>query len=215
MIWNLSREFKLVTLDLDGTMFQGNSVLYLKDRLALSEDVAIPHEKFGNGEITEKELNYLQIPLLKGIKLSPILKILSGGPLLRNIKEGVHSMHEAGVIVSMLTFNPLQVLFEREFGIDTSICKSVEIVDDEISRVNEIPDNKINYLERYCKSNRILLEECIHVGDGPNDIPTFRAVGFSIALNSGWEIVRRAAGLSIETDDFSVVSEEILKSLSA
>lgn len=111
----------------------------------------------------------------------------------------------------MLTFNPLQVLFEREFGIDTSISKVVEIVSDKIVRMNSIPENKIEYLEQYCKSNGINPRECMHVGDGPNDIPTFRAVGFSIALNSRHEIVKRVADLSIETDDFSIVAQKMLE----
>ncbi len=201
----------MVTLDLDGTMFRGNSVLYLKEKLALGEEIAIPHARYGKGEITEAELNYLQIPLLEGIELTPILKILSNGPMLRNIRRGVHSLKTAGLRVSMLTFNPLQVLFEREFGIDTSISKVVEIVSDKIVRMNSIPENKIEYLEQYCKSNGINPRECMHVGDGPNDIPTFRAVGFSIALNSRHEIVKRVADLSIETDDFSIVAQKMLE----
>src|SRR5487761_23336 len=206
-----SRKFRLVTLDLDGTMFQGNSMLYLKEKHALGEEIVIPHQKYGAGEITEAELNYMQIPLLRGMRLTPILKVLSTGPLLRNIRKGVEALKSSGLDVSMLTFNPLQVFFERNFAIYTSISMTVEIMDDMISKTNAIPENKLTYLEQYCDSSGISLQECIHVGDGPNDIPTFRAVGFSVSLNSKYSEVREASDISLETDDFALVSDEIVR----
>lgn len=186
-------------------------MLYLKEKHALGEEIAIPHEKYRAGEITETELNYMQIPLLRGMRLTPILKVLSTGPLLRNIRKGVEALKSSGLDVSMLTFNPLQVFFERNFTIDTSISMTVEIMDDMISKTNAIPENKLTYLEQYCDSSGISLQECIHVGDGPNDIPTFRAVGFSVALNSKYSEVREASDISLETDDFALVSDEIVR----
>lgn len=206
-----SQRFRLVTLDLDGTLFQTDSVLYLKDKLALGEEVAKLHSQYRTGEITEAELNSRQTPLLQRLELTPVLKVLSTGPLLSNIRKGVDALKSSGLGVSMLTFNPLQVFFEREFGIDTSISRTVEIRDDMIVKINKIPENKIEYLTLYCDLNGIALEECVHVGDGPNDIPTFRAVGFSVALNSKYEEVKNAADISLETDDFALVANEILE----
>jgi phosphoserine phosphatase len=204
-------KFRLVTLDLDGTMFQGNSILYLNRKWALEEKISEAHSNFAIGEITERELNEIQIPFLIGMKLTPLLEFVKTGPLLRNIREGIAALHEAGLHVSMLTFNPLQALFEREFGIDVSICNSVEIERDEISKMNTIPENKIKYLERHCQSKNIALSECIHVGDGPNDIQTFRAVGFSIALNSPFAEAKRNSSISLETTDFSIVATSIIE----
>jgi len=182
--------FRIVTLDMDGTMFQGNSVLYLKEKLGLAEEIALAHRRYGRGEITECQLNYIQIPYLSGIDLGPLLAQLEKGPLLRNIQIGIRRLKDAGLQVSMLTFNPLQILFCRRFGIDCSISRSVEIENDRIVKTNEIPENKLDYLTRYCESRGLKTTQCIHIGDGRNDVPTFRAAGSSIALNATTRLVR-------------------------
>jgi len=41
----------------------------------------------------------------------------------------------------------------------------------------------------------------VHVGDGRNDVPVFRAVQYSIALNSRVALVNKAASHTMITDD--------------
>ena len=208
---NFQRQYRLVTLDLDGTMFQANSVLFLKEKGLLGDEVELLHACYESAEITESELNRLQAPILKSTGLSRMLQTLLSGPLLRNITEGVELLKRAGFAVSMLTFNPLQIFFKIEYGIDTSISMNAEIEGDSISQTGELPENKLEYLKTYCESKSISLKQVIHVGDGPNDIPTFKVVGLAIALNPTSEIVRKEADLSLMTDDFSLVAREIMK----
>ena len=192
-------------------MFQGNSVLYLKGKLGLAEEIPLAHRRYARGEITESQLNYIQIPHLSGIDLGPVLTLLESGPLLKNIQLGTKKLRDSGLQVSMLTFNPLQILFCRKFGIDCSICRSVEIQNDRIVKTNEIPENKLDYLLRYCQSHGLKTTQCIHIGDGRNDIPTFRAAGLSIALNAATRIVRDAANASMQTDDFDLVATKVIE----
>jgi len=49
----------------------------------------------------------------------------------------------------------------------------------------------------------------VHVGDGLNDVPVFRVVGYSIALNTNLEKVKRAASHRMETDDLLDVYKHI------
>jgi phosphoserine phosphatase len=202
--------FRLVTLDLDGTMFRGNSILFLKEKGLLNDNFEILHERFRRGEINEQELNRLQFPLLKGVKLDPLFEELSNGPLLVNIQQGVDALKSRGLEVSMLSFNPLQLFFGRKYGIDCSLSKFFEIRDGKISESYEVPANKVVCLKKYCADHEIKLKECVHIGDGMNDIQTFGAVGFSIALNGRTHDVEKSASTHLETDDFALVANEIL-----
>jgi phosphoserine phosphatase len=207
--------FRLVTLDFDGTLFRANSALFLEQKGLLGQEIRKLHSRYNVGEINEIELNRLQFPLLNQSNLTLMLQALADGPLLENIQAGVNSLKFSGLSVAMLTFNPLQIFFERQYGVDTSISMNTEIKDDRISSMRQLPDNKFEYLKRYCASNSIELKDVVHVGDGLNDLRTFKAVGFSIALNSKYEEVKRNTDLSLETNDFLVVAQEILGKIPA
>lgn len=202
----------LVTLDLDGTMFMGNSVLYLNSKLNVSEKLEEYHKSYHRGEITEAQLNMLQTPILLKVSLSRALEVLANGRLLKRIEPGVKLLRESGLDVAMLTFNPYQLLFKKLFGIscDISMIVDFESKGDEISNIKNVPNNKIALLRNYCSRNNIPLSKCIHVGDSSNDIPTFQEVGFAIALNADDEQVRRESDISLNTDDFSTVARAIL-----
>ena len=56
----MTTHFSLVTLDLDYTIFLGNSVLYLNKVLAISEKLIEYHADYRDGKVSEKELNTRQ-----------------------------------------------------------------------------------------------------------------------------------------------------------
>jgi hydroxymethylpyrimidine pyrophosphatase-like HAD family hydrolase len=41
----------------------------------------------------------------------------------------------------------------------------------------------------------------VRVGDGLNDVPVFQVVGYSVALNASFDVVRKNASYQIETDN--------------
>ncbi|TMI49076.1 hypothetical protein E6H22_03755, partial [Candidatus Bathyarchaeota archaeon] len=49
----------------------------------------------------------------------------------------------------------------------------------------------------------------VHVGDGSNDMPVFRVVGYSIALNTNLDKVKKTASYQMETDNLLDVYEHI------
>ena len=54
------------------------------------------------------------------------------------------------------------------------------------------------------------MKKCIHVGDWLNDIPVFRVVGYSIALNSRFERVKRTASHVLNTDNLLDVYNHLI-----
>ena len=120
-------------------------------------------------------------------------------------------LQKEGIDVQMLTFNPLQLFFSKYYGIKSDISLLYEVHGENLGAMKEIPENKVELLREYCSRKAIDLTECAHVGDSLNDIETFRAVGFSIALNSSDAKVEREVTLPLRTYDFTDVANSILQ----
>jgi len=202
--------FLLVTLDLDYTTFLGNSVLFLNKVLDVSEELEEYHADYRNGKISEKELNIKQNPILQKISLSKAYEALAKGPILKRLDMGVNILRNQGIDVQMLTLNPFQLFFTKQYGIKSDISLLCEVEGDHLGEAKEIPDNKVDLLKKYCVKNGIDLMRCAHVGDSQNDIATFRTIGFSIALNTSDPSVEREANVLLKTRDFTDVANTIL-----
>ncbi|MGA2874484.1 MAG: HAD hydrolase family protein [Nitrososphaerales archaeon] len=205
-----NHNFLLVTLDFDYTTFLGNSMLFLNKVLGISEKLEEYHADYRNGKISEKELNIKQNPILQKISLSKAYETLAKGPILKRLDMGVNLLRNQGIDVQMLTLNPFQLFFTNQYGIKSDISLLCEVQGDHLGETKEIPDNKVDLLKRYCVKNGIDLVRCAHVGDGQNDIETFRTVGFSIALNTSDPNVEREASVLLKTRDFTDVANTIL-----
>lgn len=208
----MKSSFLLVTLDLDYTLFMGNSVLYLNKLLKISPELDLFHSEYSEGKISEKELNIRQGPFLQTISLSSAQEALSKGPILKRLDGGVNALKRYGANVQMLSLNPFQLFFTKNYGIGSDISMLYELDGgDFLGMMKEVPENKVELLERYCDLNGIQLEKCAHVGDSRNDIETFRKVAFSVALNPSDATVEEEADVSLRTNDFFDVANTILR----
>lgn len=204
------KSFKLVTLDLDYTLFLGNSVIYLNKVLGISETLERYHADYRDGKITERELNHLQAPLLQKVSVSKSFECLARGPILKNLDNGLRRLRAAGSDVQMLSMNPLQAFFKASYGI--GVDASVYVTEgDRFKLAGTFPENKVELLERYCHARNIDMKECAHVGDSQNDVATFRRVGYSIALNCSDSGVQKESSVSLRTDDFLTVANTLLR----
>jgi phosphoserine phosphatase len=206
----MTSTFSLVTVDLDYTTFLGNSVLFLNKVLGISEKLVEYHTDYRDGRISEKELNTKQAPLLQKLSLAKCYETLEKGPILKRLDRGVKLLRNEGIDVQMLTFNPFQLFFTKYYGIKSDISLTYETSGDNLGELNELPENKAEFLREYSSKNGIDLARCAHVGDSVNDIETFRMVGFSVALNSSDAKVEKEASVSLRTYDFTDVVNTIL-----
>ena len=203
------KTIKLVTLDLDYTIFLGNTVTYLNTYLGVSNLIDRYHADYRDGKITERELNELQTPILEKISVSKSIEALSKGPILKNLDEGLKMLKKGGCEVQMLTMNPLQFVFKEIYGVGITMSLFT-VSNDNFKLEKAFPENKVQLLETYCRENKIEMRNCAHVGDSQNDVETFRQVRYSIALNSS-DKVQNEASASLKTQDFQDVAGTILR----
>src|SRR5438093_11410026 len=152
-----------------------------------------------------------QFQLLVGMKLVDVLAQVSKVPMMRNIRETVEKLLGLGLSVILCTDNPdflCQYLVEQ-FGFRGFVSSKVAVKNGVITDdIEPLPDKRLG-IRKYCAWMSIPISKTVHVGDGLNDVPVFRVVGYSIALNTSLEKVKKAASYQMETDNLLGVYEHI------
>jgi phosphoserine phosphatase len=91
-------------------------------------------------------------------------------------------------------------LIER-FGFEGYVGSKVGVRDGIVTNeIEPLPDKRLG-LRKYSAWTGIPLSRCAHVGDWINDVPVFRVVRYSVALNAQTEKIKASASYHIETDD--------------
>lgn len=206
-----SRKFVMVSFDVDKTLFRKPALTTAARSLGIGPRWDSLDEMFHKNRITIGQCLLAQYKLLVGMKLEDILREISKVELIANIRETVDKFLGQGIQVILTTDNPdflCQYLVEH-FGFNGFVSSKVStkngIVTDEIE---PLPDKRVG-IRKYCAWMSIPLSKVVHVGDGLNDVPVFRAVGYSIALNTSIDKVRKTASHHMETNNLLEVYQHI------
>jgi HAD superfamily phosphoserine phosphatase-like hydrolase len=210
-------KFVTVSFDVDKTLFRQPALTHAARGLGIGKKWDAIDAMYHKQRITLRQALLQQFQLLVGMKLVDVLGEVSKVPMMRNIREAVEKLLGLGLSVILCTDNPdflCQYLVEqfgfRGFVSSKVAVKNGVIIDD----IEPLPDKRLG-IRKYCAWMSIPLSKTVHVGDGLNDVPVFRVVGYSIALNTNLEKVRRAASDQMETDDLLDVYKHIQSEMSS
>ncbi|MEX2689994.1 MAG: HAD family hydrolase [Candidatus Njordarchaeum guaymaensis] len=198
--------FKLISIDLDGTLALSNSFDYVIHRIGgdIEKKFLEIEEAFATGEISYEKMLVDEFSLLIGLRASIIRELASEIPLIPGAKSAIAKFREAGLLTVLLTDNPDVVIdvISKRLGIDYALGTKMKIKNDIIVSIEHVNSNKKEKLRELINELGISFEECIHIGDWINDIELMKAVGFSIAINPRDPEVIRAAKITIRTKNF-------------
>jgi phosphoserine phosphatase len=201
----------MVSFDVDKTLFRKPALTTAAKALGIGERWDAFDEMESKKRITIGQCLLSQYKLLVGMKLQDILSEVSKVEMIRNIRETVDKLLGLGLQVILTTDNPdflCQYLVER-FGFNGFVSSKVAVKNGVVTdEIEPLPDKRLG-VRKYCAWMSIPLSKVVHVGDGLNDVPVFRVVGYSIAINTFIDKVRKAASHRIETDDLLDVYEHI------
>ncbi len=193
----------MVSFDVDGTIFRKAALTQASRSLGIGEKWDSLEEMFLHQRINKRELLTSQYKLLQGMKLTDILQAVSKVEVIKNVRETVEKLQGHGIRVVLLTDNPdflCGYLIER-FGFEGYVGSKVGVKDGIVtSEIEPLPDKRLG-LRKYAAWTGIPLSRCAHVGDWINDVPVFRVVRYSVALNARTEKVKASASYHMETDD--------------
>jgi HAD superfamily phosphoserine phosphatase-like hydrolase len=199
----LLSSLSMVSFDVDGTIFRKAALTQAAQSLGIGEKWDSLDEMYHHRRITLRECLTSQYKLLQGMKLADILQEVSKVEVIKNVRETVEKLQGHRTRVILLTDNPdflCAYLIER-FGFEGYVGSKVSVKDGTVSgEIEPLPDKRLG-LRRYCAWTGIPLSRCAHVGDWVNDVPVFRVVRYSVALNAKTENVKASGSFHIETDD--------------
>jgi phosphoserine phosphatase len=201
----------MVSFDVDKTLFRKPALTTAARGLGIARQWDALDQMEEKKRISIGQCLLGQYKLLVGMKVEDILKEVSKVEMMRNIRETVEKLLGIGLQVILTTDNPdflCQYLVER-FGFNGFVSSKVAVKNGVVTDdIEPLPDKRLG-IRKYCAWMSVPLSKVVHVGDGPNDVPIFRVVGYSIALNTNIPKVKKAAAHLMETNDLLDVYRHI------
>lgn len=204
--------WRLVTVDIDGTLTRGHGWDRLADAFHARRAYDESNRRFYAHEIGEDEHLTDLLNITTGHLVSEVDGLLEETPKLSGISDGIRILHERGARVALLTHNPTYVTgyYRRMFGFDDDEgVDAQKIVAGRIGAPVGVRADKRAGLRLLLERSGARPTETVHIGDGWSDAEVFPDVGGGIALNSALPEVRAAADLVLTTTDFRVVAESL------
>jgi len=205
----IDRSWRLVVSDLDGTLVTGTTALnHLGAWIGHEAIVDGLEDKFARGEVSDREVAEGYAPFYEGVALADAVEVMSRIPSIDDIGLGVAMLRQRTVEAFLATVSwsfAAQALadlwgFTQVCGADLELDGASGLFTGRVARHFE-PEDKVAYVAEHCRRAGIGMDQVVAIGDGRSDLPLFRAVGFSVALNALSE-ARAAASVSVEEASF-------------
>lgn len=158
-------------------------------------------ELLNRGQISTAVCLKEQFALFGGHRTSQLLRLMNEVPRIKCIRRTVESFRARGLRAIVLSDNMTFLSrFFLPYGFETTLGSTGVLRRGIFTGKAKIGDKKSLPLRRFCRERGLPLSKCIHVGDWNNDIPVFRMVGLSLALNPQNRTVSNSADLTVRSD---------------
>jgi phosphoserine phosphatase len=209
----MSGDIRVVSLDLDGVLFDGPSAAYpLAHQLGLGEKFMEVYQRMAK-EKRELEDSIREGSMIwKGVAVDGSYdELVFGLPLMKGAEETIFTLksrgYKVGCIssgVSQFFMNPFKKRLNLDFAFSNILGENGGTHDGTVKFVmggKQKAETALKYLqEKGFEKNQLAA-----VGDGTNDIDIFRMAGFSVAFNPETEAVSEAATVTIKASDLTEI----------
>ncbi len=198
----LRRGMRLIVLDVDSTLIQGEVIEMLAAHAGCEAEVARVTELAMQGELDFAESLRERVALLKGLDASALDRVYDELVLAPGARTTVRVLKRLGYRFAMVSggFTQLTDRLADDLGIDFSVANELEIVDGRLTGrvVGDIVDRaaKAEALRRFAKQSGVPVNATIAIGDGANDLDMLNAAGLGIAFNAK-PVVQEAAHAAV------------------
>jgi phosphoserine phosphatase len=184
------RSKRLVVLDVDSTLVQGEVIEMLAARAGCAEQVARITADAMAGELDFAESLRARVALLTGLDASVCDEVRAELQLTPGARTLVRTLKHMGYRCGVVSGGFTQVIdgLAAELGLDFVTANTLEIRDGRLTGrvVGDIVDRagKARALRRFAAEAGVPLSQTVAVGDGANDIDMLAAAGLGIAFNA-------------------------------
>ena len=201
----------MVCFDLDGTLIPGTtSSRHLATVLGHAEALDAYEAAYAEGRVTNREVSEFDARWYQGLALDDAHRHLECVPVLDGIHDVVGRLRGLGyrVVLGTIAWQFIADWFRDRYDFDDACGTGLEL--DDTGRFSGLVSahfdelDKVAFVRSVAADCGVEMSRCIAIGDGHSDIPLFRAVGASIALNATAE-TRKAATCCLTSTDLRAV----------
>jgi phosphoserine phosphatase len=192
------RAKRLIVMDVDSTLIQGEVIEMLAGHAGRLEEVAAVTEQAMRGELDFAESLRHRVARLEGLPASALDEVYDAIQLAPGARTLVRTLKRLGYKFAIVSggFSQITDKLAAELGIDYAKANELEIVDGKLTGrvLGEIVDRagKATALRQFAEQSGTPLSQTVAIGDGANDLDMLAAAGLGVAFNAK-PVVRAAA----------------------
>jgi len=184
------RAKRLVVLDMDSTLIQGEVIDELAHLKGVEKEVSEVTKKAMRGEMQFEESLRKRVALLKGLEVSCFEKVMDGIRLTDGATELIRVLKKLGLKIAVISggFTPITLALKERLGLDYAYANDLEVMNGVLTGgiLGSIitPQRKADLMDVIAQQEGIALEQVIAIGDGANDLLMLDRAGMGIAFNA-------------------------------
>ncbi len=198
----LRRAMRLIVMDVDSTLIQGEVIELLAAHSGHRDEVARVTERAMRGELDFEESLRERVALLEGIPSSALDEVYGELVLAPGARTLVRILRLLGYRFALVSggFSQITDRLAEDLGIHYSRANELEIVDGVLTGriVGDVVDRegKAAALRYFAEQVGVPLESVVAIGDGANDLDMLEIAGLGIAYNAK-ALVQEAADTTV------------------
>lgn len=187
---------KLHIFDMDGTLLRGNACLRLSHHAGALETVLEIERRWGAGEVGHVEFYDLCLPLWQSLTPEDVERIFDSSEWMAGMADVFADIDRRGEHAVVITGAPL--FFARHL-LRWGVCSVHGSVVEVGSRTElaslVIPDVKVPISRELMQHHGVRPEDCVAYADATSDVPLFRSMPHTVAVNATEALKQVAAAV--------------------
>ncbi len=198
----LRRAMRLIVIDVDSTLIQGEVIELLAAHSGHRDEVARVTERAMRGELDFEASLRDRVALLKGIPASALDEVYDALVLAPGARTLVRILRRLGYRFALVSggFSQITDRLAADLGIHYSRANELEIVDGLLTGriIGDVVDRagKADALRYFAEQVGVPVESVVAIGDGANDLDMLEVAGLGIAYNAK-ALVQEAADTTV------------------
>lgn len=198
----LRRGMRLIVMDVDSTLIQGEVIEMLAAHVGFEAEVAAVTEAAMRGELDFEESLRARVRLLAGLPVSAIDEVYAQIQLNPGARTLVRTLRRLGYRFALVSggFSQITDRLAADLGIHYSRANRLDVVDGHLTGDIEGPvidrAGKALALREFAAELGLDEASTVAIGDGANDLDMLNAAGLGIAYNAR-PVVQQAADTTV------------------